>query len=179
MAGIREKIGSRVLKNKLKSFLRTTTVHNFETADTAVLLFDASQPDAFNVIKAFRDFLKEHKIKSSVYGYINQKEVPQEMLFWKDIYAITRADLNWYHKPGGEAVDHYMKEDPDILVDFTMDHALELQYLVKLSTARFKIGCFTEDKNDYDLMIALTDQWDMAFLSEQIRHYVSILNPID
>lgn len=179
MAGIREKIGSRVLKKKLKGFLRTTRVHNFETANTAVLLFDASQTDAFKVIKSFRDFLKEHSIKSSVYGYINQKEVPQEMLFWKDIFTITRADLNWYLKPGGEVADRFMQEDPDILIDFSLDQALELQYLVKLSTASFKIGCFTEEKNDYDLMIALTDQRDMAFLSEQIRHYVSILNPID
>ena len=76
-------------------------------------------------------------------------------------------------------MDSFFKQDPDILVDFSQGLPLELQFLVQLSPARFKIGCFTEQKNDYDLMINLTEQDDMAYLSEQIKHYVSMLNPVN
>lgn len=178
MAGIREQIGRKVLSRKLKGFSRHTEVHNFETAATAVIVFDTSVPDAFPVIKEFREKAEQSGLKCSVYGYVPQKEVPQEMLFWKNFFFITKSNLNWYLKPSGEAVDSFFSEDPDMLVDFSQGQPLELQFLVQLSPARFKIGCYTDQKNDYDLMIQLKEQDDMAFLSEQIRHYVSMLNPV-
>ena len=177
MAGLRETIGKKVLKNKLKSFQRETLVHNFDTAKSAVLLFDAQKKDAFKIIWEFRGFLKNKGISCTVYGYVNQKEVPPDMLFWKDLYMINKNNLNWFLQPKGESVDLFNKENPDMLIDFNSNIRLELQFLVQLSPARFKIGCFTEEKNDYDLMIKLKEQDDMSYLSEQIKHYVSILNP--
>jgi hypothetical protein len=177
MAGIRETIGKRVLKNKLKNFQRETSVHNFDTAESAVILFDAQIQNAFHIVWEFRGFLKDKGVNCTIYGYINQKEIPQDMLFWKDIHVITKRNLNWYMQPGGEAAELFQHENPDILMDFTSDQQIELQFLVQLSTAKFKIGCFTEEKNDYDLMIKLSEQNDMSYLAEQIKHYVSILNP--
>ncbi len=177
MAGIRESIGRHILNRKLKGFSRETEVHNFDTAKSAVIVFDTGAADAFPAIKEFREFVENSGMKCSVYGYVPQKEVPQEMLFWKNFFFITKSNLNWYLKPSGEAVDSFFSEDPDILVDFSRGLPLELQFLVQLSPARFKIGCFSEQKNDYDLMIQLSEQEGVAYLSEQIRHYVSMLNP--
>jgi hypothetical protein len=177
MAGLRENIGRSILRRKVKAFSRETIVHNFETAKSAHIVFDTTSPNAFPAIKEFREFVEKEGVKCSVFGYVPQKEVPQEMLFWKNFFFVTRSDLNWYLKPSGEAVDAFFNQIPDILFDFTHGLPLELQFLVLLSPARFKIGCYTEQKNDYDLMINLTQQDDMTYLSEQIRHYVSMLNP--
>lgn len=177
MAGLRENIGKRVLKNKKKGQHREVCVHNFETAKSAVIIFNASEPDTFQVIKDFRKFIENQGIKCAVFGYVKQKEIPQEMLFWKNYSFITKSNLNWYLKPTGESVDSFYNQDPDMMIDFTRELSLELQFLVQLSNARFKIGSFTEKENDYDLMINLTDQNDVAFLAEQIKHYVSMLNP--
>ena len=177
MTGFRENIGRRVLKKKKKGFQRDVCVHNFETAKSAVILFDASEPDTFQVIKDFRKFIEQQGIKCAAFGYVQQKEIPQEMLFWKNYSFITKNDLNWYLKPTGESVDAFYNLNPDLMVDFTREVPLELQFLVQLSDARFKIGTFTEKENDYDLMINLTEQSDIAYLAEQIKHYVSMLNP--
>jgi len=179
MASLREIVGGRVLKNKLKGFQRETSVRNFKNSKSAVLLFDAEIHNAFHIIKEFQGFLKEQGIQCAVFGYINQKEIPQEMLFWKDFHVITKSNLNWYMQPVGEVAELYMREDPDLLIDFTLVQRLELQFLIQLSPARFKIGCYTEEKNDYDLMINLSGKVDMAYLSEQIKHYVSMLNPVN
>jgi hypothetical protein len=178
MASIREQIGRWVLKNKIKNFKRETHVYNFETAQSAVIVFDAQIHHAFQIIKEFQGFLKEQGVHCTVFGYMDQKEIPSDMLFWKDIHVITRKDLNWYMQPAGEVAELYYRENPDLLIDFSSSQLLEIQFLVQLSPARFKIGCFTEEKNDYDMMINLSKQNDMAYLSEQIRHYVSILNPV-
>ncbi|MFH0756089.1 MAG: hypothetical protein V2B15_02240 [Bacteroidota bacterium] len=179
MAKLKESIGKRMLKRKRKGFIRDVRVHNFETAKSAVVLFEANVTESFQVIKDFRKFLESKGIRCNVYGYVSQKEVPQEMLFWKNYAFITRSNLNWYMKPSGENVEAFFADDPDILIDFTRDIRLELQFLVQLSTARFKIGCFTETENDYDLMINLTDQNDIGFLAEQFKHYIGMLNPVN
>jgi hypothetical protein len=101
------------------------------------------------------------------------------MLYWKDFHIITRRHLNWYLMPVGEEAVIYRQEDPDMLFDFSFHPGLELQFLVQLSPARFKIGCYTSETNDYDLMINLQEQKDLAYLSEQIKHYVSMLNPVN
>jgi hypothetical protein len=176
MTGIKGHIGKRVLKRKKKGFQREVKVHNFETARSAVILFGTDDPDSFPAIKEFRKFIEEKKIACKAYGYVHQKEIPQEMLFWDSYSFITRNDLNWYSKPTGEVVEAFYAEDPDILFDLTSSSPLELQYLVHLSTARFKIGVFTEEENDYDLMINITTPSDVKYLTEQIEHYVSMLN---
>ncbi|MEA3462681.1 MAG: hypothetical protein U9R49_12420, partial [Bacteroidota bacterium] len=152
-------------------------VHNFDTAKSAVIIFDAQIKNGFHIVKEFRGFLKDNEINCSVFAYMNQKEIPKDMVFWKGYHIITRRNLNWYMQPVGEDVEQFKQEEPDILFDFSIEPLIELQFLVQLSSARFKIGCFTEEKNDYDLMINLSEQNDMAYLSEQIKHYVGMLNP--
>jgi hypothetical protein len=66
-----------------------------------------------------------------------------------------------------------------MLFDFSFNPGIELQFLVQMSPARFKIGSYTGEKNDYDLMINLPEKKDLAYLSEQIKHYVSMLNPVN
>lgn len=177
MAGLRENIGKRVLKKRKKGLQREVQVHNFQTAQSAVILFDADDSDSFPIIKEFRKFVEDMGIKCDAFGYVKQKEIPQEMLFWKNYNFITKGDLNWYLKPTGEVVDTFYEKKPDMMVDFTREPTLELQFLVQLSAASFKIGSFTEQDNDYDLMINLTDHKDTGTLAEQIKHYVTMLNP--
>lgn len=179
MAGLRERIGQMVLRNKLKKQKRETSVYNFDTAKSAVILFDAEIKNGFHVVKEFRKFLLDKGISCTVYGYMDQKEIPRDMLYWKDYHIITRRHLNWYLMPVGEEAVIYRQEDPDMLFDFSFHPGLELQFLVQLSPARFKIGCYTSETNDYDLMINLQEQKDLAYLSEQIKHYVSMLNPVN
>jgi len=177
MTRIREQIGKRVLKNKKKGLDRDVHVHNFRTARSAVILFDTSHRDSFPVIKDFRKFLEDKDIRCSAYGYVAEKEIPQEMLFWKNYSFITRKNLNWYLKPVGEPVEAFFRDDPDVLFDFTLDHSLGLQFLVQLSGARFKVGCYTELENDYDLMINLKEDCNVEILVGQIKHYMELLEP--
>jgi hypothetical protein len=179
MARLRERIGKKVLRRKFRGANREIRVHNFDTARSAVILFDTSTPDSFPVIRDFRKFMGDKGVKCSVFGYVQQKEVPQELLFRKNFSFITRNELNWYLKPRGEAAEAFYALDPDLLIDFTQELPLELQFLVQLSPARFKVGCFTEEENDYDLMISLSEQKEIGYLAEQFKHYISMLNPVN
>jgi hypothetical protein len=178
MAALKDRIGTHFLKRKKKTFQRKVVTHNFETAKDAVILFEAMELDTFKAVKEFREFVVSKGITCLAYGYVPQKEVPQEMLFRKQYSFMTAKDLNWYRKPGGEVVESFYAEVPDMLFDFTSGNLLELKYLVQLSRARFKIGCFTEEENDYDLMISVREPCAAAYLAEQFKHYISMINPI-
>lgn len=179
MVNLKERLGKEVLRRKKRGVSREIHVHNFSTAKSAVILFDTSDAQSFKPIKEFRNFLEGQGIAVSTFGYVRQKEVPQELLFIKNYAFITIKDLNWYRKPTGEAVEAFYAADPDLLFDFTMDLPLELQFLVQLSTARFKAGCFTEEINDYDLMISLKDNLEVGYLAEQFKRYIAMLNPVN
>ncbi len=156
---------------------RQVRVQNFHTATRVVILFDAGRPDTFQDIREFSQFISQKGIECHAFGYVPQKEIPDEMLFREHFEFITRKDLNWYRKPSGETAEKYFSLQPDMLVDFTSQEFLELQFLVQLSAAKFKIGAYTEMENDYDLMIKLTDVRDTRYLADQIKHYVAMLNP--
>jgi len=177
MNGIRAKIGKNILRRKARELKRHTIVQNFQTAKHAAIVFNTSVPNAFPEVKVFRKKLAEIGISCEVFGYVNQKEVPDDMLLWEKFSYITRKDLNWYYKPSGEVADRYFSLRPDILFDLTFDQSLPIRFLVYLSNAKFKVGCFTEDENDYDLMINQGKKCEIRYLIEQFQHYINILQP--
>lgn len=179
MANLKERLGKKILKRKKRGVSREVCVQNFNTAKTAVILFDTADSESFKAIKDFIKYLEEKQISVSTFAFVHQKEVPQELLFLKNYAYITIKDLNWYKKPSGEAVEAFYSARPDILFDFTRDMDLGLQFLVQLSDARFKVGSFTEEQNDYDLMISLNDKTEAAFLAEQFKRYIAMLNPVN
>jgi hypothetical protein len=177
MSRLVNNIGTRILKRKRKNLDRKTEVQNFKTAKSAYIIFDTSMDDSFSIIKDFNKYLNSEKIKCHAIGIVPQKEIPSQMLFWDKYDYITRKEMTLFKKPTGEVADNFFEANPDILFDFTFNAPLEVQYLVQLSKARFKVGCFTEDENDYDLMINSGGDCDLEYFVEQIKRYVNMLNP--
>lgn len=178
MSQLSQNIGKRMLRKRLKSITRNKTVQNFKLANNATIVFDALIPDSFSVVKDFTKYLKENGIKTKVIGFVAQKEVPQEMLLWANFEFVTKKEINWYGKPGGPVAESYFESEPDILFVFNFTPNLSVDYLSQLSRAKFKVGCFTEEKNDYDLMINPPGgKCDLDFLTEQVKLYINMLNP--
>jgi hypothetical protein len=178
MGQLMEKLGRLVLQKQKKNLQRDKQVYNFKSARSAVILFDALIPDSFREIKEFSKYIREQNIQCKVYGYLHQKEVPHEMLLWSNFEFLTKNNLNWLGKPRGEIAENYFKSEPDILFVFAFEEMLALDYLTELSRARFKVGCYTEEPNDYDLMInPAKGQCDIHFFIEQVKHYINMLNP--
>ncbi len=167
-----------MLRKRFKSISRNKTAHNFKSANNATIVFDALIPESFSVVKKFTKYLKEQGIKTKVIGFVAQKEVPQEMLLWANFDFITKKEINWYGKPSGTVAESYFESEPDILFVFSFARNLSMDYISQLSMAKFKVGCFTEEKNDFDLMINPPGgKCDLEFLTEQIQIYINMLNP--
>jgi hypothetical protein len=178
MTRLGKKIGYWVLRKRFSKVNRDKSVQNFDTASDAVIVFDTMLPDCFPPVKEFVKYLKKQKISTYVLGYVSEKEIPQEMLLWPDIEFLTRKDVTWYGSPKGEIADRYFGKRPDMLFVINFSKSLTVEYLTRLSEAKFKIGCFTEEENDLDLMINPADKdCEVGYFLEQVKHYIHMLNP--
>ena len=171
-------IGYWVLKRHFSKISRDKSVQNFETASRAVIVFDTTIPNCFHPIKEFVKFLKKQDIKTFVLGYVSEKETPQEMLLWPNIEFLTRKEVTWYGRPKDEIAKKYFSKKPDMLFVLSFQENLTIEYLTRLSEAKFKIGCFTENENDLDLMInPANKECEAGYFLEQVKHYIKMLNP--
>lgn len=178
MSKIGQNIGRRVLRKRFKKSTRDKSVQNFDTAKSAVILFDTSLPDSFPAIKDFSKFLNSRGIATNVFGYVPQKESPQEVLLWANFAFVSSKDVNWYGSPKGEVAEMFNRLHPDLLFVICFDNNLTIDFFTWLSGARFKVGCYTENENDFDLMInANMAKVEVAYLIEQMKHYIQMLNP--
>ncbi len=178
MSQLSNNIGKRVLRKRFSKNTRDKSVQNFESARSAVILFDTSLPNCFSPIKEFTKYLLDKGIKTSVFGYVAQKETPQEMLLWANFEFINRKDVNWYGSPGGEVTESFFRKVPELLFVIRKKEYLTMEYLIQLSQAKFKIGCYTDSENDLDLMINDPKaECDTAYFIEQVKHYIGLLNP--
>lgn len=163
---------------RLKKSARNKTAQNFKSANNVTIVFDALIPNSFSVVKDFSKYLNEFGIKTKVIGFVAQKEVPQEMLLWANFEFITKKEINWFAKPIGPVAEAYFASEPDILFVFSFAKNLSIDFLSQLSLAKFKVGCFTEDTNDFDLMINPPGgKCELDFLTEQVKLYINMLNP--
>ena len=86
---IRTALGNYILRRKIKNSSRNKHLFNFDTAKSAGILFDASDTESFKFIKNFSKFLKSENIKTQLLGYIESKEVPDEMVLWDDCDIVS------------------------------------------------------------------------------------------
>lgn len=171
-------IGYKVLRRRAKNVNRDKSVQNFDTANSAVIIFDVQIAESFNAIKDFSKYLESRKIKTSVVGFSTDKEPPEKLLLWPNFNIITKKEVNWFGKPKGDIADSYFSKSPDILFVFNTRPLLPIDFMTSLSTARFKVGYFTEIENDLDLMInPVGHNEDISYFIEQVKNYLQMLNP--
>ncbi|MDA3821603.1 MAG: hypothetical protein PF450_03170 [Bacteroidales bacterium] len=151
---------------------------NFDSSNSAIILFDTQLDNCFPPIKEFVKFLKENNIKTKVYGYLSQKEIPDEMALRANFDFITKKDTSWFGSLKGDVAEKYFESAPDLLFVVSFKENLSIEYLAQLSRARFKIGCYTENENDLDLMInPAKKDCEVGFFIEQVKHYIKLINP--
>ncbi|MFW5645123.1 MAG: DUF6913 domain-containing protein [Bacteroidota bacterium] len=173
---IRTALGNYILKKKIKNSTRNKQLYNFNTAKSAGILFDASDTGSFSYIKEFSRFLKSNGIKTQLLGYIESKEVPDEMVLWDDCNIVTIQDIDWFLKPKSPEALDFIAREFNILFDLSLTHYFTMCYISKLSSANFKVGRYTDEDNDYDLMIDITKNPRVDYFIEHINNYLSILN---
>lgn len=171
---MRLSLGTYTLKKRLKQIKRFKTVHNFETARSAGIIFHCAGDNDFEVIKTFKKYLEQRNIETFIIGYISEKQVPDYFLLRQGFNCFCQKDLSWFYIPSVPVAEQFLKKEFDFLFDLSTGFHFPLHYLVSLSTAHYKVGRFTAQTN-YDLMIDISMENKLSFFTDQIIHYLNII----
>ena len=174
LSNIKLSLGSYTLKKRSKQIKRFKTVHNFNTARTAGIIFHCTGDNDFKVIKTFKKYLEQRQIEPFILGYINEKQVPDYFLLRQGFNCFCLKDISWIYIPSVPAVEQFLKKEFDVLFDLSTGFHFPIHYLVSLSTAQYKVGRFTT-QTDFDLMIDISKDNNLAFFTEQVIHYLNII----
>jgi hypothetical protein len=173
---IKEQAGKSTLKNNLKSRYRKRFFHNFNTAKTVGLLFDATDHSIYETARSFSKFFAERKIKLTGLGFADSKEVMNFYQYYTGFNFFTLKDTNWQGIPRNHNVNDFMNEKVDILIDIHFADNFQLDYINAMSEAEFKIGPYSSNVQQYDFMIDISSNPSAEFFCDQVIHYLNIIN---
>jgi hypothetical protein len=168
---IRKKAGIYVLNKHIKDQNRKVHSCNLREAKSIGVLFDATHPFSFDIVK---DLVKNLSITArevTVLGYVDSKQMIDHYLYRKGFEFFTHNHLNWYYKPESVAVTEFLKKEFDILLNLSLEQSYPITYILALSKAKFKAGRYFNDEEHLDFMINIEkENAAMLDLQKELAH---------
>jgi hypothetical protein len=153
---------------------------NFNTVRTVGMLFDASNPEDYELVKRYVVYLREHSKKVKVIGYFSEKNIPAYTYSKLEYDFFSLKETNWFGKPTTHIIDNFIEEEYDLLIDLNIHDHFSLKYISALSQAKFKVGKYKEeDESIYDMMIDADNTQTLKYFLRQIDTYVTMMNKPD
>lgn len=166
-----------LLKRKQKSVQRKVKAFNLKAAQSAFLLYNATDVNQEKVVRNFARFLKEEGIKVTSVGFYNKKgkeaQKPNDELSY---FYLDSKDLNWLKQIKVSKINDLVKAPFDLLIDLNVNDFMCLQILSTLSLAHFKVGPSGSYRDEVCDMTIKMDQGDVSVLIEELKKYLAIIN---
>ena len=176
--GIKLFIGRYYLNQKLKNLpKRNRRYISIFQAKSIGVIYDATHRMNYDKVKEFIHYLKESQKKVIVLGFINSKDPNQMLAAMLQFRYFGQADLNWFMKPQGNEVENFVNQEFDILIDLSLDYSFPLNYICRLSRAKFKVGRTQENGTKYyDMLIDVSRKKTTEYFIIQVKHYLKLIN---
>jgi len=165
---IRQTIGRRTLHSQLAGQKRQMKACNLDDARHIGIVYDATEPDSFGIIRDLGKQLLGKAEKVDILGFVNSKKLEDQYLYRKGLDIISLNDLNWYNKPVSTVAEKFMKEPYDLLLNLSLVDHFPIRYIVSLSTAAFKAGRYTPSDESLDFMIDIDREQDKMNQAKQV-----------
>ncbi|NQY68368.1 MAG: hypothetical protein HRT72_11695 [Flavobacteriales bacterium] len=145
-------------------------------ARTVGIIYDATNREDYSKVKDLIHFLKESQKNVIALGFINSKDPNMQLAPKLQFRYFGVEQLNWFKKPQGIEVDNFMEEDFDILIDLSLNFCYPLNYICKLTPAKFKVGIAQENGTEYlDMLIDISKKKTTEFFIIQVKHYLKLI----
>lgn len=168
---LKRAVFSKSLKSRLRrNYGRPAT--SLSTARRIGIAFDATEPGNYVAVDHYARQLKESGKRVELLGFYSFKHMDGNPVF----AYFNKKDLNWYGKPRGRVVDHFISSDFDILINAYTEECLPLEYVSACSQSRMRIGLFNDNKlHCNDVHIKPHDEPKLDQLLNEIDHYLKMI----
>lgn len=173
---IRQVVGARMLRNEIEP-VRLRKGFNFNSAERVGILYLDRDQQFFEDLNAYAKFLKNdfniHQVSMLAFVDEIEKKIPAWQLQGADSIYFTRKHLNWHMRPI-EMVNDFIADDFDILIDFSGGNSLPLNFVMKESKAKMKVGLRGTKAERYcDFILNMGNQFGISSFIEQLNSYLS------
>jgi hypothetical protein len=175
----KEYFANNALKKELSGRVRKLMPNRFSFygVRTVGMIFDASNPEDYELVKRYVVYLKEHAKKVKVLGYFSKKQIPALTYSKLEYDFFSSKETNWFEKPTTHIINNFMEEEYDLLIDLNIHDHFPLKYISALSKAKFKVGKYKEDDEEiYDMMIDADNTQTLKYFLRQVDTYITMLN---
>lgn len=176
---IKQWFANNALKKELEADPRIIqqTRFNFFGVRTVGILFDASNPEDFELVKRYVVYLREHAKKVKVMGYFSAKQIPALTYSKLEYDFFSSKEVNWFGKPTTHIIDNFINEEFDLLIDLNIHDHFPLKYISALSKAKFKVGKYKEeDESIFDMLIDADNTQTLKYFLRQVDIYIDMMN---
>jgi len=173
---LRKRIGLHFLEKEMEGLKRETNSSSLGVAKRIGVLFTGEDDATLKAVSQFIDQLRKEGKSVRSMGYVPREKVAETLRTSSGLEFFTQTDLNWYFRPQSRHAVSFIEEPFDLLIDLRMKRRMPIPYMVALSMAKFKVGCYHEDDDGlHDLMIRVEDGMDMEELIDHLRHYLEMV----
>lgn len=175
----KEKILAPFAKKQLKKTIaatkRTRSTHNFWTARTVAIFFDAEKmTDRTNAANFARALEKEGK-KVRLLGYFHQNKLETQPTF----EFFLKKNTSILGEPKAENAIKFSKEKFDLLLVFNPLERWAIEHLAAATTAAMKIGTLSTLPNNFDFMLEMPQNTTFQTFLEQLDIYLEKIIPVN
>ena len=120
---------------------------------TYVAIVDVEDPTCDTCKTAVLNFFRAHNIRGSIFFQDFRKIGSEDRLITSIQTTITKKDVNWFGRPSNYKLDVMEELQPDLFISLIREPDYNMEYLVRTSKARFKIGRKQMDGRIFDMVI--------------------------
>ncbi len=145
-------------------------ITNLKDAASIGIVYDSTNLQNDAVISAFSENLRQQGKTVDVLGFVNDNQTEQK----SDIIVFNKKCLNWAMVPQHESVEKFAAKKFDLLIAAFPQENLPLEYVARISAAKWKVGAYHANKTDfYDIMINLGTRNELPYFLEQSTHFLN------
>lgn len=175
---IKESLGEKQLQRALKIHVRQKEFMNFEDIRSVGIIFDATNPENFNTVKAYATDLKQKGKRVHGVGFYDAKILPSNLSYSKtDFDLFCLKDLQGMSTPASPYIKTFITEIRDLLIDINFENKFPLRYIAGMSYAKCKTGIdIPENKAIHDILISTKPGDGISKYLSQVNFYLEMIN---
>ena len=149
------------------------TLTNLRDAKTVGIVYDSTNPDNDIIITKFAEQLRTQGKTVDILAFINDKKIDHKA----DIELFNTKNLDWNLTPVDERVEKFAAKNFDLLLAcFLEDNNFPLEYVVRTSQAKWRVGNFSEHKTDYyEMMVNTETKKELSYFLQQVTHFLNAI----
>nr|WP_321230419.1 hypothetical protein [uncultured Psychroserpens sp.] len=166
----KEKSNQKYINKLLNA--RQVAVSNTKMNTVGVILNSKEFSD-FEAIKSFFKTIGIQERKIKIITFVEDPKDSNDL--WGSYF--NPKNFGWKGKINHSGLQEFIDTEFDLLISFYESNCLELNQVVAMSKANFKVGLTNEDQRLYDLMIHVKLS-DFKTLTKELKKYLTVLNKL-